>query len=360
MMKRLGLECLFGAVLLVVLLILSTMQGCSDGDGRARLVVYSPHGEDILREFEQSFEAAHPDVDVRTFNLPSMSCLDRIRAEAASPNCDVWWGAPMSAFQLAADAGLLEAVRPSWAEHVDPNTHHPDDLYYGHFLMPQVIAFNRERLAAEDAPADWDDLLTDEWDDRIVLRYPMPSGSMRASFASLVDWKWSTTGEEQAGFDYLAGLHRNTKRYATDPAELFEAVKKDQDDIVTIWNLTDCLFQRDRHGYPFGIVFPHSGLPVVIDCIALVKQAEGSDPDSKRAAAARAFYEFVTGIEALDSLMTNHWRIPTRSDVPDERKPEWLRDLRFEPLPVDPVRMARNERAWMTRWEETIKPLTGD
>src|SRR6266498_4799553 len=44
--------------------------GCSR-DHRTPLVVYSPHGRDLLTLFELRFEALHPDIDVRWLDMGS-------------------------------------------------------------------------------------------------------------------------------------------------------------------------------------------------------------------------------------------------------------------------------------------------
>jgi len=37
---------------------------CS-GESRTSLVVYSPHGKDLLQYYERAFEQSHPNVDVQ-------------------------------------------------------------------------------------------------------------------------------------------------------------------------------------------------------------------------------------------------------------------------------------------------------
>jgi len=338
---------------LVVWLCALLLPACS-GDDRIKVVVYSPHGPDILNEFERTFEARHPRADVQTLNMPSGEILTRLRGEAENPRSDVWWGAPSSTFSRAAEEGLLEAYRPSWAEHVDPRYLDAENRFAGHFVIPQVILYNRDLLAPGDAPADWDDLLDESFKGRIILRTPMPSGSMRGAFSWLVAWKSRGGHDLAAGFRFLEGLHRNTKKYAANPNEFFEAIKRDPDNAVGIWNLTDALFQREEKGYPFGVVIPESGVPIVIDCIALVRRPER---DPARAEMARAFYEFVTSLESARSLMNTHSRILTRLDIPREQLPERLRQYSFTPLEVDPSFAAQHEDEWMRRWDREIKPL---
>lgn len=333
------------------------LAGCGDGDGRVPIVVYSPHGPDILKEFEQAFEAIHPEVDVQTQGLPTIDILTRIRGEAENPRCDVWWGAPSSSFLRAADEGLLDAYRPSWSDSVDPRFLDEQQRFAGHFVIPQVILYNRDRMDAASAPTDWDDLLTPTWKDRIILRFPMPSGSMRGAFSWLVAWKAGPGGDPSdptAGYAFLEALHANTKKYAINPNEFFEAIKRDPDNAVGIWNLTDALFQRDQKGYPFGVSLPESGCPVVVDCIALVKK-KGDQPE--RAVLAREFYEFVTNLESGKILMDRHARILTRSDVPEQDLPAWQKEYAFRALPVDPATPARHEDEWMTHWDTQIKTI---
>ncbi len=40
-------------------------------DHRTPVVIYSPHGRDLLTLFEHRFEASHPDIDVRWLDMGS-------------------------------------------------------------------------------------------------------------------------------------------------------------------------------------------------------------------------------------------------------------------------------------------------
>src|SRR5207244_515317 len=88
--------------------------GCSS-DGRTPLVIYSPHGRDLLTLLERRFEQLHPGVDVRWLDMGSQEVYDRVRSERANPQADVWFGGPATIFARAAADSLLEPYRPSWA-----------------------------------------------------------------------------------------------------------------------------------------------------------------------------------------------------------------------------------------------------
>src|SRR3712207_1892678 len=118
----------------------AVLAGCG-GDGRTVLTVYSPHGKDMLEYYERAFEQAHDTVDVQWVDMGSQEVLERVRAEAANPQADVWFGAPAETFSRAAREGLLAAYRPTWASEVPADARDPNDLWYGTYLTPEVIAY---------------------------------------------------------------------------------------------------------------------------------------------------------------------------------------------------------------------------
>src|SRR2546429_9354483 len=71
--------------------------GCSS-DGRTPLVIYSPHGRDLLTLLERRFEQLRPGVDVRWLDMGSQAGDDRVRSEPATPQAPACVGGPAPAF----------------------------------------------------------------------------------------------------------------------------------------------------------------------------------------------------------------------------------------------------------------------
>ena len=94
------------------------LAGCG-GDGRTPVLVYSPHGRDLLLLVERSFEARRPDIDVRWLGMGTQEVLDRLRFEQVNPQADVWFGGPTTIFERAVRDSLLAPYRPAWAASVD-------------------------------------------------------------------------------------------------------------------------------------------------------------------------------------------------------------------------------------------------
>jgi iron(III) transport system substrate-binding protein len=330
------------------LLVFAALTAVACSDGRTPLVIYSPHGRDLLRLAEQMFEAANPEVDVRTLDMGSQEVLDRVRSERANPQADVWFGGPSSLFARAARDSLLDPYRPVWAESIAERGHGPGDLYFSVYETVAVIVYNDAVVAHEDAPRDWDDLLDPEWEGRVLIRNPVASGTMRTLFGMVMLRSLASTGDTASGLDWLRRLDAQTAEYPLNPALLHQKMLR-QEGVVTMWDLPDILLQRSR-GNTLSYVLPTSGTPVIEDAIALVRGAENPD-------IARRFVDFV-GSEAFQLQATREvFRLPARQDLPADSLPEWARDV-LANLVVEEMDwdlLADRGADWMTYWDRNVR-----
>ena len=327
---------------MMVVVVLVAMAGCATDD-RETLIVYSPHGKEFLSASEEAFEAAYPGVDVQWIDMGGQDAYDRINTERQNPQASLWWGGASTAFDRAAREGLLEPYQPSWSQAVAADARDANHHWYGTFLTPEVITFNNRVVDSTAAPRDWDALLEPEWNDRILIRYPLASSTMRTIYGALI--MRQPTIEE--GYAWLARLDINTKAYTADPTQLYLRVAREEGD-VTLWNMPDIELQAQDNGYPFAYLIPESGTPVLADGIALVKNA----PNPERA---RQFYEFVTSDSALVRQAHDFYRIPVRQDLDPAALPGWVTSTQVRPMDVDWERLANEGNAWMQYWDENIK-----
>lgn len=320
--------------------------GCG-GSPRTPIVVYSPHGKELLSAFETRYEAVHPDQDVQWLDMGSQDVLDRIRTERGNPQADLWWGGPMLLFDRAEKEGLLDAYRPSWDSAVGPEAKSGGSFWYGTALLPEVIMYNSRVVDSAEAPHDWDDLLAPRWKDRIIIRLPLASGTMRMMFASIMERELRRTGDAYAGVRWLRALDANTRSYAADPTQLYLKIAREEG-VVSIWDLPDVVIQAREHGYPFAYIIPASGTPVITDGIALVKGA-------RHRAAAAMFYEFVTSVDNTVIQAERFFRIPARLDISPALLPAWVASLRLKSMDVDWRTISSKEQEWMRLWDEQVK-----
>jgi iron(III) transport system substrate-binding protein len=320
--------------------------GCGKSD-RTAIVVYSPHGKEMLGTFETLYETVHPDHDVQWLDMGSQDALDRIRTERGNPQADLWWGGPMLLFDKAELEGLLDSYKPGWDSAVAQDAKSTQGCWYGTALLPEVIMYNSRIVDSATAPHDWNDLLSSQWKDRIIIRLPMASGTMRMMIAAIMEREWKRTGSTDAGVQWLRALDANTRSYAADPTQLYLKIAREEG-AVTVWDLPDVVIQAREHGYPFAYVIPASGTPVITDGIALVK-------GSRHRAVAIQFYEFVTSIESSIRQASQFSRIPARSDIPSDSLPSWMVGLHLQSMDVDWRAVAPKEQEWMKIWDEQVR-----
>jgi iron(III) transport system substrate-binding protein len=323
--------------------------GCGLDDGRTPLVVYSPHGREILQAFERRFEALHPDVDVQWLDMGSQEVLERLRSERANPQADVWWGGPAPLFEGAAADGLLAPAVPSWAGALEPDAVGRDGMWHGVYVTPMVIMYNTAAVSADEVPRDWDDVLDERWRGRILIRDPLASGTMRTIFGMIVDRSIRETGDTAQGFAWLRRLDGHTKEYVLNPTLLYQKLARGEGDI-TLWDMPDIDELKARTEYPVDYVFARSGTPLPVDAIAVVA-------GSRHPEVAAAFVEFVGSQEGVIMAARDHYRMPARQDLPADSLPEALRRARQEivPEPIDWARFQRDAPGWMRYWDERVR-----
>ncbi|PYS22086.1 MAG: iron ABC transporter substrate-binding protein [Acidobacteria bacterium] len=311
-----------------------------------RLLIYTPHGQDMLRDFIARYKQIHPDVDVQFLDMGSREVLERIRAERNRPQADLWWGAAHTTFQTAADENLLAVYKPSWADKVPDYARDPQDRWYGTYETPEVIVYNSDAVHAEDAPRDWDDVLDPKWRDKVLIRNPNPSDTMRAIFGGMIWRYYKDTKAPDQGYDWLRRLDTNVHEYTADGTLLMQKLAR-QEGLITLWDMPDARLYREQKNLPVGYNIPTSGSPVVIDCIAIVRGAPHEEE-------AKRFYEFVTTNESLTASARNYYRIPVRTDIDRRQLPDWM-NVPFTRMHIDWDLLRRQSNDWLRYWETNIR-----
>jgi len=333
----------FAAALFAVLLLTPACRGGAD-----TLVLYSPHGRDLLALVERVYEEEHPGVDVRWLDMGSQEVYDRVRSERANPQADVWFGGPSTIFARGAEEGLLAPYRPEWADAVGGEEADPEDRWFPLYRTAPVILYNDRAVTGGEVPEDWDDLLDERFADEILIRDPLASGTMRTFYGMVVARAVQRDGDPRQGFRWLARLDAQTKEYVLNPALMIEKLVRQEGD-VTVWELTDALWQQKR-GQPLDYVFPRSGTPIIVDSVGLVAGAPHPE-------AAKRFIDWVGGREAQLLTAREALRIPARDDLPREELPEWAVEVMdaIVPANVDRELIERFGDDWMRTWDREIR-----
>jgi iron(III) transport system substrate-binding protein len=336
---------LIALVLLSFLVLPLACRSSGTSEGKS-LLIYTPHGQDLLKDFVGRYKQAHPEVNVQFLDMGSREVLARLRAERNRPQADLWWGAAHMTFQTAAEENLLAPYRPTWADKVPESERDPQDRWYGTYETPQVIVYNSELVRAEDAPQDWDEVLDAKWRDKVLIRNPIPSDSMRVIFGAMIWRSYKETNSPAGGYDWLRRLDANVHEYTADPTLLMQKLARGEG-LISLWSMPDIWLYREKKNLKLAYVIPKSGTPVITDAIAIVKGAPHEEE-------ARRFYEFVNTPENLIYAARNYYRIPARTDLDRSQLPAWMNEP-FTRMPLDWELLRKESNEWLRYWDTEIR-----
>lgn len=310
-----------------------------------KLLIYTPHGQDLLKDFVARYKQVHPETEVQFLDMGSREVYERVRAERNRPQADLWWGAAHTTFQQAASENLLAPYRPTWADKVSATARDSQDLWYGTYETPEVIVYNSEAVTAADAPKDWDDVLDPRWRDKILIRNPNPSDSMRAIFGAMIWRFYKDTGTPDKGYDWLRRLDANVHEYTADGTLMVQKLVR-REGLISLWDMPDVRLYQSK-GLPLAYTIPTSGTPVVIDAIAIIRGAPHAEE-------AKRFYEFVTTTESLTHAAQHYYRVPARTDLDRRQLPPWMNES-FARMPLDWDLLRKQGNDWLRYWDTEIR-----
>ena len=319
---------------------------CGGGD-RTRLLVRADVPVELWESVETSFEAVHPDIDVRFSDATTEETLDEVVSGEA--DFDVWWGPPARALlQAEASGGLLRSA-PSWAS--EPAAAEDDAggaPWHPWLATPLVIAFDRTVVALSDAPSDWVDLFHHAWFDDIRVPDPVRTEAGATLVAGMVVEALRDDDDLNRGFDWLARLHDQVDGYVTDSRGAVEALRRG-DALLAIMTRADAEAARGSDADWLHYRLPTSGTPEVVRGVGVVAGATSTE-------AASTFLDYLGSDDVATAVkLHTHWE-PLAGAVDDARLPpdfELPRNWRGYAPAFDTI--AAELDGWVDRWEREVR-----
>ncbi|MCT1996900.1 extracellular solute-binding protein [Brachybacterium muris] len=322
--------------------------GGSDGGGAGAVpfTIYTARDSALAEKVVADFEAAHPEWEgmATILTLGAQEALERVRAEKSNPQGDIWWGGTRQQLSQGAADGVLAPAPQEVVDAIPEQYRDPEGLWVGEMLLAELFMINTEMISGDEIPADWDDLLGEEYAGNIVIRDVEASGTMRAIYCAMIDRLYDEAGSPEAGYEWLLGLDKNTATYAANPTDMYQRVSR-QEAAISLWNLQDIMLQKNGDFPMFDAVVPTSGAPMLVDGLAKIADGPGG-------AGADAFISYLLSPEVQTSMAEEYYQIPA---IELEQQPQWLADLGLTEMEVDWDRIAENEEEWIGHWASSIK-----
>lgn len=220
----------------------------------------------------------------------------KIEEENGNPSADVWFGGTTDPYNICAAKGLLEPYDAVNASHLVGDMYKDaDNNWFGIYKGILGFMVNTDELARleQEAPADWADLLKDEYKGEIWLSNYNTAGTAKLVVNTMIQ----KYGHEE-GIKYLVDLDKNIEVYTKSGSGPSKNVGTGEC-IVGIGFLHDGITQIVDNGYTnVGLVIPSSGTSFEIGATAIFKGA--AHPN-----AAKLWIEYALSPECVELAAKN-------------------------------------------------------
>lgn len=325
----------------IAIIALCALAACGKSGGR-EVVVYTsvdqPFSQPVFAAFEKQ-----SGIKVRavfdTEETKSTGVLNRLLAEAKSPQADVFWSNdPVRPFALV-ERGMVEPYVSANAAGIPAAFKAADGSWTGIAARARVLLVNRKLVSAEQMPRSIQALVDAKWKGKIAIANPLFGTTTMHVAALFAHW-----GDEKARA-FLAALKANDVRIASSNGEVKRLVSAGE----VAFGLTDIddASEAAASDAPVEIVYPDQegdGTPVMPTVVVFMK-------GGPHAAEARQLIDYLLSAET-ETKMTASAHMPLRADVKAPAGVRTVTQLRAFPMdyPVVAQTMARIQpflREWV-------------
>lgn len=326
----------------LLVLALAAASGALACRSRAReVVVYlsidQVFTEPILRDFERQ-----SGVKVRavfdTEETKSTGVLNRIVAEAARPQADVFWSGDPVRPVLLVRRGLVRPYASPNAAAVPPAFKAADGSWTGGAARARLFLVNKNRVKPGELPRSVRDLADPRWKGQTAIANPL-FGTTTMHVAALAD-AWGDDGLEA----FLRQVKANGCRIASSNGEVRRLVASGE--VAFGLADTDDAAEALKDGAPIEVVYPdQDGMGTLLMPTAVVPLA-GPHPEE-----AHRLVDFLLSAQAEQRLVDAASHVPLRPDV--NPPPGGKRASEVKTMQVDYSRIAdtmERLQPWLRGW----------
>lgn len=306
------------------------------------VVVYTSVDQVFSEPIFRGFEAA---TGVRTRAVydteetKSTGVLNRLIAEAANPQADVFWsGDPVRPFQLVR-RGLVEPYISPEAKAFPETSRASDGTWTGFAARARVLLVNKKRVPAGEMPRSIHDLLNARWRGQIAIANPL-FGTTTIHVAAL----FSVWGEQRTR-TFLGELRSNHVRIASSNGEVKRLVVASE--VAFGLTDTDDAYDALGGGADVEVIYPDQdelGTLVIPTAVVLLK-------GTRHTAVGQKLIDYLLSPAVERQLAQRAAHMPLRAGVDAPPNVRGAHDLRA--MAVDYARVSGQinaQEAWLRQW----------
>ncbi|MFO1217287.1 MAG: putative 2-aminoethylphosphonate ABC transporter substrate-binding protein [Burkholderiaceae bacterium] len=251
---------------------------------KTQLLVYTALETDQLKAYQEGFNKAHPDIDIKWVRDSTGVITAKLLAEKANPQADAVMGVAASSLALLDKNGMLEPYRPLNADALMPqyvDKKNPP-AWFGMDVWGATVCFNTVEAGKRNIPKPetWKDLTKPVYKGQIVMPNPASSGT---GFFDVAAWLtlWGDDNGKGGGWKYMDALHENIAQYThsgSKPCNMAAA-----GEFVLGISFEYRANTNKAKGAPIDLVFPKEGLGWDLEAFGIHKGTKKLDAAKKLA-----------------------------------------------------------------------------
>ena len=246
--------------------------------GKTELTVYTAFEADQLKEYERSFEQAHPDIDIRWVRDSTGIVTAKLLAEKNNPKADVVWGLAATSLMLLKSEGMLQPYKPQGVERLRKSfvDNSPVPSWVGAEAWVASVCYNTVEGEKNNVPAptSWQDLTKPVYKGHVIMPNPNSSGTGFLDVSS-----WLQMFGEDKGWAYMDDLHKNISRYTHSGSKPCKLAASGETTIGISFAYRGA--KSKKKGAPLEIITPAEGLGWDLEATAIMKGTKKLDAAQK-------------------------------------------------------------------------------
>jgi iron(III) transport system substrate-binding protein len=316
---------------------------------QGNLVLYCTVQEEWCRAMVTAFEKK-TGIKVAMTRKSSGELYAQVKAEAANPKGDVWWGGTGDPHLQAAEEGLAEEYTSPMNKELHPwaikQWEQSKKRTIGVYSGALGYGYNTKQLAAKKIaePKCWSDLLNPALKDEVQIADPNSSGTSYTMLATMVQ----LMGEDK-GFDFLKKMHKNVNQYTKSGAAPAKATSLGETTvgITFLHDMVTFIVQ----GAPIKAVSPCEGTGYEIGSMTLIKGA-------KNAKEAKIWYDWALTKEAQELGATaKAYQVPSNKNAKAPPEAPDFSKIKFINYDFAKYGSSAERKRLLAKWDAEVKNL---
>jgi iron(III) transport system substrate-binding protein len=241
---------------------------------KTELTVYTAVEAEDLKKYAETFNKAHPDIEIKWVRDSTGIVTAKLLAEKNNPQADVVWGLAATSLLLLKSEGMLEGYAPKGVEKLDKkfvDSSNPP-TWVGMDAWVASVCFNTVEAKKHNlpAPTSWADLTKPVYKGHVIMPNPNSSGTGFLDVSS-----WLQLMGEKGGWEYMDALHQNIARYTHSGSKPCKMAAAGEIPIGISFAFRGA--KSKAAGAPLDIIVPSEGVGWDMEATAIIKGTSKMD-----------------------------------------------------------------------------------